>query len=204
MAIDSFDALYLSATFLVPGLIFYVFLSGIIPLKTEKDQSVFLKYLSIGCLNFAIWSWLIILIHKSTFFTGSLFKSALAWVFIIFISPAVGGIFVAYLHQKDIVRDFFDKCGLFVLHIIPTAWDYKFSKTINPVSVLITLTDDSQVSGIFGSESFASSSESERDIYLEEMFILDADSNWRSADSSCGLLIAGENIKLIQFYPQGE
>lgn len=200
MTIDSFDALYLSATFLVPGLIFYVFLTGIIPLKTEKDQSVFLKYLSIGCLNFAIWSWLIILIHKSPFFTGSPFKSALAWVFIIFISPAVGGIFVAYLHQKEIVQDFFDKCGLFALHIIPTAWDYKFSKTKHPVSVLLTLIDDSQISGIFGTESFASSSETERDIYLEEVFNMDADNNWVAAENPCGLLITGDIIKMIQFY----
>ena len=198
MTFDKFDTVFFTAAFLVPGFLFYWTLSIFIPQREQDIRYQFLKFLTFSCINFALWSWLIYLIFKWDFFTFYLYRSVLAWFFIILISPFGLGLLLAQLNQKELIKNFLETFGFNPLHPIPTAWDYKFSRT-EPAFVLITLKDDSKVAGFFGPNSFSSSVPAERDIYLEEIFEINEDNKWERIPNNNGIFISGGEIKTIEF-----
>lgn len=83
--------------------------------------------------------------------------------------------------------------------LIPTSWDYRFSKINEAEWVRVTLKDGTKIAGYFGANSFASSVESERDLYIEEMYYTDICESWERLIPSRGILIKGEEIKYIEF-----
>ena len=89
--------------------------------------------------------------------------------------------------------------GLSSIHGIPTAWDYKFSKTRRSVWIQVTLKDDKKIRGIYGPQSFASSVAEERDLYLQKVVRVLKDGKWEHIERSEGVLIKGNEIKYIEF-----
>ena len=72
-----------------------------------------------------------------------------------------------------------------------TAWDWYFSHQ-KPCWCLVTLTDGSQVYGLFGEKSFAGDQPEYRDLYLEEAFQLLDDGQWAPMEDTGGVLIMPE------------
>lgn len=92
--------------------------------------------------------------------------------------------------------------GMRAVHVLPTAWDWKFG-ALAPSWVTVTMKDGSRVSGFVGPSSFASSDPRERDLYIEQVWVVDAANNWtRHAD--WGVLIPHGEIRCIEFMPDGE
>ena len=89
--------------------------------------------------------------------------------------------------------------GLSSIHVIPTAWDYKFSKTRKSVWVQITLKDGKKICGLYGGKSFASSVAEERDLYLQQVVRVSKEGKWERLERSDGVLINGNEIKYIEF-----
>ena len=123
---------------------------------------------------------------------------------ITFISPLVLGLIIALLDQKQIIRRVFDGVGLHALHSTPSAWDYKFGQ-LNATDgrwLLVELKDNRKVGGWYGSNSFASSDPTERELYLEETWILPPDSenaDWVKRDKTDGILIRHDDIRTVSF-----
>lgn len=134
------------------------------------------------------------------FFVANPIYAAIGWGFIILVGPIVVGVIVGCFHYKETLRKVLQRYGINPIHPIPTVWDYKFSKTDKPVWVLITMKDGSQVAGLFGSRSFASSDPGQRDLYLQEMFRMDGDQPWQRIPQNDGILIRGDEIKHIEFW----
>jgi hypothetical protein len=82
---------------------------------------------------------------------------------------------------------------------VPTAWDYKFSEIYTEKWVIVTLENDKHVYGKFGYASLASSEKDERDIFLEEIWSLGEDDNWKKRERTDGVWIKATNIKMIEF-----
>ena len=199
MTIDSLDVVFYTLSFVVPGFIWYSALVTVVPRKTEEKEISFLRYLTLSCLNYALWSWLVYLLLKSDFFIGHNIRSSVAWFVIIFISPSVFGLIFGKLSDKDWSRRFLMRLGLNQIHPIPTAWDYYFSRT-EPVWILVTMKDSSQVGGFFGERSFASSDPNERDLYIQEVLKINQDGPWQRIPDNNGILVRGDEIKHIEFW----
>lgn len=93
-----------------------------------------------------------------------LLLAILLWLFVFFVAPLTLGLLLGFIWQRDIHRRLASTIGIRITHPIPNSWDYMFSSITEAAWLLITLTDDRQVAGYFGPESFASSDVNERDI----------------------------------------
>lgn len=117
----------------------------------------------------------------------------------IIVIPALAGIVIGVCNQRDCFRRLFHWLRLTPVHAIPSAWDYKFSKS-DGEWILVRLKNGDQVAGWWAGTSFASDDRTERDLFVEQVFeILDAGA-WVSTSKSI-LIMAGE-IQTIEFIPQ--
>ena len=124
--------------------------------------------------------------------------SSMRWLFWLFLLPTLVGLGLTLLGSP--FRKLLMIARLKPVHPIPNAWDWKFSNT-SVQWVLVTLTDGSQVAGLLGVQSFVSSDPTERDIYIDQVYGFNPDSEeWTAADGN-GILIAGGQVKTIEFWP---
>ena len=133
-------------------------------------------------------------------------ESRLAWFVLVFIGPIFLGLLLGINIQKDFVRRFLNRFGLYPAHAIPTAWDWKFNGMAEQW-VLVTLKDGTRFAGFYGARSFVSSNPDERDMFIQWIYDIDEDGTWTPPKSERGVLIAAGEIRTIEFWPynpQGE
>ncbi len=201
MNINSFDALFYTLTFVAPGYILFSVLSLLKPYKVEEKTSYLLKYFTLSCLNYGPWVWLVYLIFKHDYFLNNTFITAMAWFWIIFISPIIFAFIIYIIDRKYPLRTVLFKLGITMPHSIPDSWDYIFSEICKkePVWVLVTLTDGVKVGGYFGSKSFASTEPNERDLFIEDVYRIDEKGDFVNVADNKGILICKNHIKTIEF-----
>ena len=64
--------------------------------------------------------------------------AALAWFFMLLVSPVTLGVATGLLSQRAVVRRLLARYGVYTVHPVPTAWDYVFSHSTGSW-VLVTL-----------------------------------------------------------------
>jgi len=188
----SLNSLYLILVFIVPGFIALSVRSQFVTGRTPSDnKTALLSYLTIS----VIYGALVLPLVDSTF----LRESAWAWFSLVFVGPIVLGVLLGINIQKDLVRRLLNRCGLYPVHAIPTAWDWKFSGMAEQW-VLVTLKDGTRFAGFYGTQSFTSSEPGERDMYIQWVYDIDGNGTWSSTDER-GVLIAASEIRTIEFWP---
>jgi Family of unknown function (DUF6338) len=168
------------------------------PRGSENRESSLLRFLTLSAINYGLWVWLVYLMMKSSFFVDNPVRACIAWAFVVFVSPAMLGLGVGALGQRNAGRRLLDRLGISTLHPIPTAWDYFFGRRV-PVWVVVTLTDGSYVAGYYGTGSFASSERDERDLYLEAVYNIQDATEWVEVPRSAGVWIRGTQIRHLEF-----
>ena len=155
----SLNNLYLILVFIVPGFIaLYMrsqFITGKIP---SHNKERFISYLTVS----VIYGALVLPFVSPTLIQNS----ALAYFGLVFGGPVVLGLLLGINIQKDLTRRCLNKFGLYPVHAIPTAWDWKFRDRTEHW-VLVTLKDGTRFAGFYGAKSFTASSLGERDIYIQ-------------------------------------
>lgn len=189
----SLNNLYLILVFIVPGFIALSvrsqFITGRI-LSNSKDA--ILSYLTVT----VIYSALVLPFVDPE----SIEKSRLAWFALVFIGPIFLGLLLGINIQKDLVRRFLNRFGLYPAHAIPTAWDWKFNAMAEQW-VLVTLKDGTHFAGFYGAQSFVSSNPDERDMFIQWIYDIAEDGTWMPPKSERGVLIAAGEIRTIEFWP---
>ena len=198
MRIDSFDAVFSTLTFIVPGFIADSVLGLMIPRRSSGTESSVVRFLTFSCFNYALWSWLIYLIVKTELSITRPSVASALWAFIILLSPILLGVLVAKARQGGFVTKMLSRVGLPVIQPNPTAWD-QFFITAEPQFVLVTLKDGSTVAGRFGPRSAASSDAIERDLYIESVYRVGEP--WTEIEGNGGVWIRGDEIRYLEFWP---
>ena len=126
MSIDSFDVVFYTAVFILPGFIINSIIDLVNPPKKYNEGKYFLKCLLLSIINCAIWCWLyrIIIDCKNL-------SSLWHWLLLVLVSligSIIIGIVMAVIKQKQIIDLILDKLKVNTIHSTPTAWDYLFSK----------------------------------------------------------------------------
>jgi hypothetical protein len=195
---DGLDTLFYILAFLAPGFVFHTVLAGLVPLREEKTEVLFLRCLILSVINYALWSWLIYLLPRAPFFLESGLRRAAAWGVMTLFSPVTLGLIAGRLVQRGTAETALQRMGLYPKQQAVTSWDRLFSRA-GKKRVLVTLKDGRQVAGIFGDRSFASSDPSERDVYIESLSEIGDSGEWRPNPHDRGIWIAGEQIACIEF-----
>jgi hypothetical protein len=113
------------------------------------------------------------------------------------LAPAILGVLAAAGTKSDVVARLFSRIGLQPVHHIPTAWDYSFSRLNSGTFILVTLSNGSQVGGLYGGASFASSSSAERDILIEEVWEI-GDGEWTQPATPRSILLCGRDVRTVE------
>lgn len=70
---------------------------------------------------------------------------------------------------------------------------------MNEQYVLVKMNNGAMFGGFLGADSFISSDPNERDLYIEEIFEIDAEDNW--VTNGHGVYLTGRDISSIEFLP---
>ncbi len=198
MTFSSFEAVFYTIGFLVPGFVWSAAMSILVPARRSATQVRFLEFVTLSCINHGLWSWALFLIFQTGFIKRHVFWSGWLLFGIIFLSPLALGVLSGLLQQKEFVSRFLNWLGLRTLHHIPQAWDWHFSQG-KPYWILVQLKDGAKVYGLFHRRSFASSDLEHRDLYVETQFRLTDGGEWAPVEDSGGVLIMADQIATIEF-----
>ena len=190
------DNIYLALLFFVPGLVVLFVRSQFVTGAKFPHSAAWLPYLAISVIYYAL---AFPLIEFVVAIDESIYVKILAWLSLVFAGPAVLGLVLGINIQKDLFRRLLRRCGLSPVHVIPTAWDWKFGG-MTEQWVLVTLKDGTRFAGFCGSESFMSSDPTERDIYIQQVYDVDDDDNWSSSGEK-SLLITADEVQTVEFWP---
>ncbi len=201
MEIKSVTDLYFVFAVFVPGFIMLSVRSQFIVSSGAEKESLLLKYLIATSFNYAFSSWLIYLLAYNSYLRSNLTLSAVSWLYVLFVSPIILAVISAVISQKSIVRWLLLKTGLDVIHVVPTAWDWRFGRMRSPRWVLVRLSDGSKVAGYFGLLSMASSERDARDLFIEKVYKIKNRGPWTEVPGNDGVYIPHGEIRTIEFWP---
>lgn len=112
--------------------------------------------------------------------------------------PIALGLLLGFTSSQDMISGVLRKVGLSPIHHIPAAWDYAFSRLKGETYVIVTMNDGSQVAGYYGQQSFASSTHSERDLLIEDVWELNPDGPWTKPETARSVLLCGRDIRSVE------
>ena len=87
-----------------------------------------------------------------------------------------------------------------VVHPTPKPWDYVFGRA-DEYWITLHLKDGRRIGGRYASHSFASSFPNEEQLYVEEVWELDAHGAFlRQVDRSRGIIVSFEDVYALEFF----
>ena len=195
MTIDSFDVVFYTAIFVLPGFIINSIIDATNPPRKHNDGIYLLKCLLFSIVSCAAYGWLYKIVLEC-----DKISEVLCWIIPIAISiigSSIIGLLIAVIKQHQFIDRVLTKVKVKTIHTIPTAWDYYFSKEKSGF-LIITLIDDTKLYGWYSRNSFSSSDVEERDIYVEKGYQVE-DNVWTLDEQSEGFYIPKDQIKFIEF-----
>ncbi len=110
----------------------------------------------------------------------------------------IGGL-VALATAQDWASGLWRLVGIQPVHHVPTAWDYLFSRLPDETYILVTLSDGSQVAGLYGEGSFASSNDGERDLLISDVWEV-THGKWTRSETPKSILLCGRDIRTVELF----
>lgn len=187
------------------GLFLICFIPGFIALKVYDllipgEQRDFSKSLfdavAYSSLNFAAFFWLIAIVRSGKLTPWQWY---LAMFFLLIVMPAVWPFLYLRIRKFPVVAERFGSPK--------RVWDDVFAKRPEPESwIIVHLRDGRRIGGLYGRKSFASRSPAAPDIYLEELWEVDASGGFTGTriESTSGILIMGTEILAVEFFRYDE
>jgi len=192
------DLLFVIAI-LVPGFIFSGFLSQLVPRRLAgTTETIILGYLTGTAFNYAFCGIPVYLLVTGKWLAGNELGQILVWFLVTFLVPVLLATLVGAALQKNWPTTIFGFLGLRWINLIPTGWDWIFSRT-KPCYVLVTLQSGKLVAGYFGIASMASSDPDRRDLFLEAVYTIPETGPWEEVPGSGGIYIDASQIAYIEF-----
>jgi hypothetical protein len=194
---SSIQAVIVVMLFLMPGFIARRILSWAYPSSEPSDAHLALTAVTLSCVNYGIWSWLLVLSWQKDWYKSDGFLALLA-VLVLFLSPVVGTLVIVKFMRTSVFRRLREIFG--IRHPTPKAWDYFFGRR-TACWIIVTLKSGDMIGGYFGAQSFSSSFPHEEDLYLELLCDLTPEGKIsRITPLSLGGIIHMEDVELLEFF----
>ena len=174
--------------FLVPGFVSIKSWTLFHPTKDIKSKDYVFEIICYGILNYFVFYKLIVFN-----LTNESWWAYFVWVIILLIVP----FFWPLIFKKIFSFRFISKR---ILHTMPTAWDYFFSKRESSFA-LIHLKNGKKIGGIYIGKSYASGFPHEKDIYLsKEWKVAESGKFIEMVKNTKGLYISMNSVEYIEFF----
>lgn len=193
MNIWEIDKLQLFLIFFIPGFISMKVYDLIVPRERRDFSKGVVEAIGYSSLNFALLSWLIILIHSGSFSINYRVIYYILLFCILFIFPVIWPIvFFKIAEWEPIARR--------ISHPIQKPWDWVFRKR-ESFWVIVHFADGRRIGGRYDTQSFASSFPSPEQIYLEEVWRLDENGAFiEPIERSRGMIVLSKDIIAVEFF----
>jgi hypothetical protein len=195
MSLPSPSEVIAFVTALAPGLVILGIRQWFVAAPSPGLEERAISYASVSIVYFALANLVIALAHLPTV-NPPIWLQALEYVVV----PSLIGALFGVATVRDWSDRIWGRFGFAPVHHVPTAWDYKFSRLESPPFVLVTLSDGSRVGGRFSQGSFASSSNGERDLLLNEVWNAPDKGDWIQVLPPRSILLCGRDIRFIEFF----
>jgi hypothetical protein len=184
--------------FVVPGIIALFVRSKFITGRTPSTKENLLAFLVLSLIYYSLT---VLFIEQALNVREPWLARATIWIALVLVGPAAFGLVLGIAAQKEWAHRVADYFDLSIVHVIPTAWDWRFSKMPRDgLFVMVTLTNGAAVAGHFGSKSFASSDTQERDLYIQEEYTITKSGRWEARPERVGILIPAREIRHVEFW----
>lgn len=198
MPLSSSDALFIAIAFVVPGYIFVWVRSIFLTRRPLKPQEQVIAYIAISSVNIAICSPIVITLMDSQELKSRPVLVGFLWLITLMVVPTLGGVLLGIAAQREWLHRTLQYLHLRPVHVMPTAWEWQFSRVDGSTWIIVTLKDGSTIFGLFGGGSFASSEPTERDIFIESVYSAGSDDRWVPVGK--GVLVPHGEIRCIEFF----
>jgi len=179
--------------FFVPGFISMKVYHLLIASERINFSESFSEAIGFSSINFAAFSWLIIIINRNSFYKNYFTWYLIIVLFIIFVAPIIWTILYVKVAKSKKFRKY-------ILSPIKNPWDYFFEQK-KSCWVVVNLKNGEKIGGVYSDNSFSSAFPNKEQIYLEELWLLNVKGDFiRKKNRTKGILILGDDIKSIEFY----
>lgn len=121
------------------------------------------------------------------------------WILLLFFAPASIGLFLGLNLRHGWSQKVLNRIGITTVHPVDSAWDWRFGNG-QQCWVWAKLKDGTEWVGYLGEDSFISTSPSERDILIDQVYDATDPANWTAKGSS--VWIAHGELQSIEFWPR--
>jgi hypothetical protein len=192
------ETVYIALICVVPGYIFLVFRNQFVAGQDRLGTEQVLAFITYSALNFAVFGWINYLVVP---YEPPQWVRISVWILTLLVGPALLGFISGVCAQKELGAKLYALLGLNVVHPTARSWDWIFHR-VHPCFVLVTLKNGSQCAGYWGvnaagTQSFASSDTTERDLYISQVFEIPDNGPWRPTQKS--IFISAGEIRTIEF-----
>lgn len=193
MNIWEVDKALLFLALVLPGFISIKMYSLMVAGEYRNYSNSLVEAICYSVVNFSLLSWLILLIHREEFVAEYplAYWASMATIFLF--APAIWPFVFIKLSKLRIFKKT-------LLSPYKQPWDYVFNKK-EAMWVVIHLKSGEIIRGKYAEESFASCYPSERQLYIEEVWVEEGGKKFsRKANRTKGIIISQDEISYIKFY----
>lgn len=187
------DKLIIFLLFFIPGFIsLKVYKLIVASEKIDFTNSIF-EIVAFSSLNYAFFSWLILIISKPHFLTNHFGWTVFFILIILLVAPTLWPFIVIWLMRRRLLKKF-------ILSPYHSPWDYFFTKR-QSCWVIVYFKDGTKIGGVYGKNSYASAYPHDEKLYLEELWEITNNRDFsRRVERTSGVMILNEEIKYIEFF----
>lgn len=192
MDIWNADKLVLFIAFVVPGFVALKSYGLVEPSASRDTSQQVIDAVAYSCINYALWLWPVLLIESHEVRSLHPMAYAAFYSFIVLGSPFGLALLWHKLRFCPVIQKLLP-------HPTDRPWDYVFRQR-KSYWMIVTLKNGQKVGGMFSGRSFASSSSSPEQLYLEQSWVINAyDGFERPKMETAGILISAAEIMTLEF-----
>lgn len=193
MDIWEVDKLVIFIAFVVPGFISLKTYALLQPADHRDTSQQLVDAVAYSSVNYALMLGPIYAVEHGSLQTYSPTLYVLFYVLVLLVAP----VFWAWAFLRLRKTQLFQRS---VAHPTGKPWDFVFSQRMH-YWVIATLNDGRQIAGKFAGKSFASSSPSPEQIYLEEAWVMSEGGGFeRARNDSAGIIILAKEIATLELF----
>jgi len=168
--------------------------------RDDSEKVKLLEYIALSCVNYAIWSWLLLLVWRNNLWETSPYLALFGFLLVLLVSPVACGCILAFSVEHSWAGRIASYLGMKPPQPVGTAWEWFFRRHRNRRWwVIVRLKNGIMVYGFFGWNSYMGDDRQNGDLYLEAECSLSNDGKLKILPDTGGVYLKFADIEGVSF-----